>query len=209
MIKLVVSSGNQHKIQEIKEILRELPIDIVSKNDVGFKDFEVVEDKSTLEGNAIKKAVELSKKVEGLVVADDTGLFVDALNGAPGVFSSRYAGENVTYEDNNKKLLKELENIPINKRSAKFKTIIAIAKNGEIIKTIEGECKGRIANTKSGSSGFGYDPLFIVDEYNKTFAELGDEIKNKISHRANALIKLKGELTVLLGENTNEDHCSK
>ncbi|WP_082759803.1 XTP/dITP diphosphatase [Abyssisolibacter fermentans] len=200
MKKLIVSSGNQHKIKEIKDILKELPIEVISKNEIGFEEFEVIEDGETLKENAIKKAVELSKKVSGLVVADDTGLFVDALNGEPGVYSSRYAGENVTYEDNNNKLLKELLSVPDSKRTAKFVTVMALAQQGKVVQTIKGECNGKIAMQRFGEAGFGYDPLFIVDEYNKTFAELGDEIKNEISHRANALKKLREELEVLLEE---------
>lgn len=200
MKKLIVSSGNQHKIKEIKDILKELPIEVISKNEIGFEEFEVIEDGVTLKENAIKKAVELSKKVSGLVVADDTGLFVDALNGEPGVYSSRYAGENVTYEDNNNKLLKELLSVPDSKRTAKFVTVMALAQQGKVVQTIQGECNGKIAIQRFGEAGFGYDPLFIVDEYNKTFAELGDEVKNEISHRANALKKLREELEVLLEE---------
>lgn len=191
---IIVASGNKHKIQEIKDILKDMHFDVLSKDDVDLKDFEVIEDGDTLEENAIKKAVEISKKVDGIIIADDTGLFVEKLNGEPGVYSSRYAGENVTYEDNNKKLLKELRDIPMNERNAKFKTVMAIVLEDKSIRTVEGECKGKIAFEPRGNGGFGYDPLFIVDGYNKTFAELGEEIKNNISHRANALKNLRNEL---------------
>ena len=191
---IIVASGNKHKIQEIKDILKDMHFDVLSKDDVGLKDFEVIEDGDTLEENAIKKAAEISKKVDGIIIADDTGLFVEKLNGEPGVYSSRYAGENVTYEDNNKKLLKELRDVPMNERNAKFKTVMVIVLEDKSIRTVEGECKGKIAFESRGKGGFGYDPLFIVDGYNKTFAELGEEIKNNISHRANALKNLRNEL---------------
>lgn len=191
---IVLSSGNIHKIKEIKEILTGIPVNILSKDDVGLKELDVIEDGDTLEENAVKKAREISKKVDAIVIADDTGLFVDKLNGEPGVYSSRYSGENATYQDNNNKLLKELEGVPMEERTAKFRTVIAIVLEDKSIKTVVGECSGKIAYKPKGENGFGYDPLFIVDEYNKTFAELGDEVKNQISHRANALKNLRVEL---------------
>ena len=197
-IDIVAASGNKHKIQEIKDILKDLPINILSKNDVGLGNLETDEDKDTLEGNALKKAIEISRKIDSVVIADDTGLFVDKLDGRPGVYSSRYAGENSTYEENNKKLLEELKNIPKSERTAKFKTVIAIVLRDGSYKTVSGQCLGSIGLKPKGENGFGYDPLFIVDGYNKTFAELGDEIKNKISHRADALKKLKSQLKVML-----------
>lgn len=192
--RIILASGNKHKIQEIKDILKDMDFEIISKDDVGLQDFEVIEDGNTLEENAIKKAVEISRKVDGIIIADDTGLFVEKLNGEPGVYSARYAGENATYEDNNKKLLKKLKGISMEDRNAKFKTVMAIVLEDKSIRTVEGECKGKIAFEPRGNNGFGYDPLFIVDGYDKTFAELGEEIKNKISHRANALKNLKNEL---------------
>lgn len=191
MRKIILSSSNKHKIDEIRKILEDLDVLVISKDDLGLSNFEVIEDGDTLEENAIKKAKALSEKVDGIILADDTGLFVDYLNGEPGVRSARFAGENASYLDNNIKLLKKLEGIPLEKRTAKFKTVIAIVFEDKSIKTVLGECSGKIALKPSGESGFGYDPLFIVDDYNKTFAELGEEIKNRISHRANALKKLK------------------
>ncbi|WP_069650250.1 XTP/dITP diphosphatase [Caloranaerobacter ferrireducens] len=196
--RLIVASGNVHKIDEIKKILKGLPLEILSKDEVGLKELDVIEDGNTLEENAIKKAVEVSKRVDGIVIADDTGLFVDKLDGRPGIYSSRYGGENATYEDNNRKLLKELEGVKLEDRTAKFKTVIAIVMEDKSYKTVEGECLGKIALNPKGNEGFGYDPLFIVDGYNKTFAELGEDIKNKISHRANALKKLRVELENIL-----------
>lgn len=198
--KIILSSGNNHKIKEIKNILRNLSFDIVSKDDLGFKDFDVVEDGETLEENAFKKALELSKLTKGIIIADDTGLFVDALDGNPGVYSARYAGEHVSYLDNNKLLLKNLGNIPLEKRTAYFKTVIAVVlENGETLKA-EGICKGKIAFEPRGENGFGYDPLFIVEGTEKTFSEMTDGEKNKISHRANALLNLKEKLEEILSE---------
>jgi len=198
--KIILSTGNIDKIEEIKDILKDLPFSIYSKKEVGLGDLEVEEDGDTLEENAIKKAMAISERVDGIVIADDTGLFVDKLNGAPGVYSSRYAGEDVSYEDNNRKLLKELEGTPSEERTAKFQTVIAIVTEDKKIKTVYGECRGRIGFEVKGSEGFGYDPLFIVDGYGKTFAQLGEEVKNKISHRAKALEKLKKELEKLAGD---------
>jgi XTP/dITP diphosphohydrolase len=205
---LILSTGNKNKVQEIKDILKDLPIVVFSKDEVGFKNFEIEEDGHTLEENAIKKAKILSQKVEGIVIADDTGLFVDKLGGRPGVYSSRYSGKNATYEENNKKLLKELNKVPMQERTATFKTVIAIITEEKQIKTVYGECKGKIAFEPRGKDGFGYDPLFIVDGYDKTFAELGEDVKNKISHRAKALEELKKQLKNIIEDDSNEDFCS-
>lgn len=189
--KIVISTGNQNKLGEIKDILGDLPFEVLSKDQIGLKDIKVVEDGDTLEENSIKKAKALAKEIDYIVIADDSGLFVDALEGKPGVYSSRYCGEEGNDYRNNEKLLKELNGVPLEKRTAKFKTVIALIKEDKEIITINGECKGKIALNKSGYGGFGYDPLFIPDGFHKSFAELGEEIKNKISHRGKALEKLK------------------
>ena len=196
--KLILSSGNAHKIKEIKEILRDLNIEIVSKDELGFKDFDVDEDRDTLEGNAFKKAEELSKLVNGIIIADDTGLFVDALDGAPGVYSARYAGKHGSDKDNNELLLKNLKDVPMEKRTAYFKTVIAIILEDGLKLKAEGICKGRIGLEVHGTNGFGYDPLFIVEGLGKTFGEMTDEEKNSLSHRANALRNLKNVLGEVL-----------
>lgn len=206
---LVVSSDNNHKISEIKEILKDLPVTVLSKTEAGCGDISVLEDGNTLEENAIKKAVEIAKRINAIVIADDTGLFVDRLGGEPGVYSARYSGENATYESNNKKLLEKLEGVPLEERTAKFKTVIAIVLEDKSIKLASGECRGKIGFEPKGENGFGYDPLFIVDGYGKTFAELGEEVKNKISHRANALKNLKKELKNILEDGENEDSSNK
>lgn len=196
--KLVVSTGNPHKIDEIKDILKGLSIEVVSKKDVGLGYLDVVEDGETLEENSLKKAEALAEKVDYMVLADDSGLFVDILNGEPGVYSSRYAGEEGNDKKNNIKLLENLKDIALSERDAKFKTVIAlITENKEKI-VVSGECKGKIGFEPQGENGFGYDPLFIPEGYHKTFAELGEEVKNKISHRAKALENLKEVLNKIL-----------
>lgn len=195
---LVLSTNNKHKVEEIKDILKELPIDVLSKKDIGLEDFEVVEDGSTLEENSVKKAKALAEKTEYMVLADDSGLFVDRLNGDPGVYSSRYAGEEGNDKKNNEKLLKEMKDIPLEKRSARFKTVIALVTEEKEVITIKGECEGQIEFEPRGDNDFGYDPLFTPEGYDKTFAQLDGEIKNSISHRAKALEKVKEVLIEVL-----------
>ncbi len=197
--KLILSTGNIHKVEEIKTILNGFNIEILSKDEIGLKEFSIEENGTTLEENAIKKATEIQQIAGGIVMADDTGLFVDKLNGEPGLYSARYSGEGSTYRKNNKKLLNNLKGVPLEERTAVFKTVIAIT-DGKRTKTVTGECRGKIGFEERGTEGFGYDPLFIADGYNKTFAELGEEIKNKISHRSRALEKLKEELKIFLNE---------
>lgn len=199
MRKLILSSGNPHKVDELKKILANLEIQVLTKDEVGQGELEVIEDGDTLEANALKKARALAEKVEGIVLADDTGLFVDALNGEPGVYSARYAGEECSYEANNAKLLGALAGVAPEKRTARFKTVIALIdeKGAEYI--IEGVCEGRILDEKKGSAGFGYDPLFLPEGYEQTFAELGEDIKNKISHRARAIYLMRDKLAEILG----------
>ena len=195
---LIVSSGNKGKIAEIKSILDELDINILSKDEVGLSDLEVIEDKDTLEGNAIKKALEIRKYRKDIIISDDSGLFVDYLKGKPGVHSARYAGVDGDDTANNKKLLEELKDVSLEKRNAKFKTVIAIVLENGNVETVVGECEGTITTQQRGIEGFGYDPLFIPKGYDKTFAELDCRIKNNISHRKDALEKLKIKLKNLI-----------
>lgn len=187
--KLIVSTGNKHKIIEIKDILKDLGIEVLSKNDIGIEDFNVIEDGETLEENSIKKAKALADRTDYMVIADDSGLFVDSLNGEPGVHSSRYAGEEGNDSKNNEKLINALKNIE--NRKAAFKAVIALITEDKDLYTVEGVCPGKIAYELQGDNGFGYDPLFIPDGYDSSFAELGEELKNQISHRSKALSKLK------------------
>ncbi|WP_075725695.1 RdgB/HAM1 family non-canonical purine NTP pyrophosphatase [Tissierella creatinophila] len=182
----------------MKEILKDLDIEVLSKEDIGLNNFDVVEDGTTLEENSIKKAKALKEKTPFMVMADDSGLFVESLNGEPGVYSARYAGEEGNDDKNNQKLLQMMKDLPMDKRKASFFSVIAlITENGEVL-TVKGECKGSIGFELKGHNDFGYDPLFTPEGYEKTFAELSGEVKNKISHRAKALEEIKKTLTNLL-----------
>lgn len=182
---LFLASGNPHKIEELQQILESLGIQLKSTLDYPNAP-EVEEDQPDLQGNALKKARFWYEKTRLPSIADDTGLEVDALDGAPGVYSARYAGENVSYQDNVNKLLKEMDGGK--NRTAQFRTVIAyITDGGEHF--FEGVCKGEILTKEKGSKGFGYDPVFQPEGYEKTFAELDAEEKNKISHRGRALEK--------------------
>ena len=189
MKKLILTTRNKGKLKEISFLLSDLHIEIVSVLD--FPDIaDVIEDGATLEENALKKAREIFNATRLPSLADDSGLEVVALGMNPGVYSARYAGEGVTYDDNNRKLLQELKNVPLAKRNARFHCVAAFVADG-IQKTTEGICLGRIIETPRGAEGFGYDPLFVPDGYDKTFAELSLEVKNNISHRAKAFEEMK------------------
>ena len=152
---------------------------------------EVVEDGETCRANAIKKAAAIAQYTGLPAVADDTGLMVDVLGGRPGVYAARYAGEHATYEDNWRKLLRELEGVPREQRTARFVTVAALARSASDVEVVEGEMLGRIAEEPAGAHGFGYDPVFLVPELGKTLAQLTAEEKNCISHRARAFGKLR------------------
>jgi XTP/dITP diphosphohydrolase len=186
MMDLLVASFNSHKIEELNDILAPLGINVISPA-AADNIPEVEETGSTFEENAISKAVQTAKFAGMYVFADDSGLEVEALNGRPGIYSARYAGPGATNSEKIEKLLNELgEN---KNRSARFVCVIAIASPEGKVKTFRGEVCGQITHTPSGNMGFGYDPIFKPDGYDKTFAELEPEIKNKISHRARALQK--------------------
>lgn len=152
---------------------------------------EVMEDGETFEENAIKKAVAFTEGYDGVVLADDSGLEVDALDKKPGVYSARYAGENPKDDVKNlQKVLKEIKDIPAERRQARFRCVLALARWGTVIKTVEGVCEGSIALAAQGNGGFGYDPIFVPGGYDKTFGELSLEVKNGLSHRAQAIAKV-------------------
>jgi XTP/dITP diphosphohydrolase len=195
--EIVIATRNKDKIKEIKKILKGLGIKILSLDN--FKDIpKVIEDGKTFEENASKKARIISKYTHHLTIADDSGLEVDVLNGRPGVKSARFAGRKQNYSRNNKKLLKLMKGIPTARRKAKFVCVISIAKDGKVLDVVRGVCRGRIGFKSRGRAGFGYDPVFISPKYDRTFAELGTEIKNKISHRYQALKKAKKVIKRLL-----------
>ncbi|MFW5790304.1 MAG: XTP/dITP diphosphatase [Bacillota bacterium] len=191
MKKLLISTGNKDKIIEIRAEYQDLEYEIISPEQIGLN-LDVEETGSTLEENALLKARAGAEASNLLTLADDTGLEVDALDGRPGIYSARFAGEEATYEDNNQKLLKLLNDYPEEARTACFVTVAALvdpATGRE--ETVRGICRGRIISEFRGDNGFGYDPIFYLPEKDKTFAELTTAEKNRISHRANALKKMK------------------
>ena len=194
-MEIVLATRNKKKIEEIKRITADLPISILSLDN--FPDCpETVEDKNTFEGNAIKKAVEVCKCTGKPALADDSGLEVDALGGAPGVYSARYAGTAGGGNDvkNYEKLLFELKNIPDKKRLARFVCCMALAFPDGPVKTFFGYAEGRIGHEPEGETGFGYDPVFIPKGYKNTFAEMSGDEKDRLSHRGKALEKLASSL---------------
>ncbi|MBN1213619.1 MAG: XTP/dITP diphosphatase [candidate division Zixibacteria bacterium] len=185
-MQLVLATNNEDKIREIKNLLDDLPVTVLTSDDfLEFPDPE--ETGTTLMENAVLKAKEIAEFCDMPALADDSGLEVDALGGAPGVFSSRYAGENVTYADNNRKLLSELKGVPKDKRTARFRCVIAICWEDGTVKTAEGTAEGYITEDSVGMKGFGYDPVFFYPPGNKRFSEMTLEEKNLVSHRGKAL----------------------
>lgn len=182
MRELLLATHNPDKVKEIQALLGDLPLKLYS-----LKDFthlaEVIEDRPSILGNAIKKALEIAQKTQLLCLADDTGLFIEALRGEPGVFSARWAGKDCSYRDNRLKALQQLEGIE--ERSAEFRTVVALAAPDGIIAFEEGVVKGKISHEERGENGFGYDAIFEVDSL--TYAQMTDEQKNSLSHRALAL----------------------
>ena len=185
MRKIVFATNNKHKLDEIRRI-SDGKIEILSLSDIGCHD-DIPETGATLEENALQKADYIKRHFGYDCFADDTGLEVDALNGAPGVFSARYAGESCDPEDNMDKLLRELNGVE--NRKARFRTVIALVLNGNV-HYFDGVVNGEITSERRGAEGFGYDPIFVPDGHCKTFAELGNGEKNKMSHRAIGTRKL-------------------
>ena len=198
MKKLIVASNNEHKINEIKQILSKLPLEVISLKEANI-DIDVEETGSTFMENAYLKASEIFKVTQGnMVLADDSGLSVESLNGAPGIFSARFAGVHGNNKANNEKLLSLLEGKNVDERKAKFIcAMVLIINDNEIVK-VQGEAEGIITAEFRGEEGFGYDPLFFVEKYNKTFAQMTSDEKNAISHRGKALNRLKSELEKLV-----------
>ena len=198
MIKeIVLATHNADKRAEMADLLNDLGMTVRTLAEFPQAP-DVIEDGETCEANAIKKARTIADYTGLVAVADDTGLEVNALGGRPGVYAARYAGPNVTYEDNWKKLLRELQGVPLQERGARFVTVVAIARpRTDQVETVEGVLNGLIAEQAVGTSGFGYDPVFFAPELGKTLAELSHSEKNRISHRAKAFAKAKGILQQL------------
>lgn len=194
-IPLLLSSRNPDKVQEFREILS--PFNIILHSLLDFPDIpETVEDADTIHRNAIKKAMEGAKRTGMLCIADDTGLFIDALNGDPGVYSARWAGENCSYQDNRRKILLQMEGI--NGRDARFETALVLGDATGLISVVTGVVKGRISLYERGDMGFGYDSIFEVEGRRCTYAEMADEEKNRISHRALAIREMMPTLKRIL-----------
>ncbi len=210
----ILASQNKNKIKEIRAILEKYGFNVISRDDAGIPTDDIEETGTTFEENSYLKASvimdmitadpSLAKYIDSPVIADDSGLMVDALGGAPGVYSARYAGEGCTYDDNNTKLRASLEGVPESERTARFVTVITLiypndrnvpkeaeARGDRFVLVARGECKGHIASEKRGEGGFGYDPVFIPEGYSSSFAELGTDFKNTISHRAKAIAELE------------------
>ena len=183
MRTLVIGTGNKHKVQEIAPLLSGLKLTLKAAGEYG--PFDPDECGSTLEENALIKA-NAAHAISGgeWAISDDTGLEIDALDGRPGIYAARYAGEHCSFADNIRKVLSELQGVPDEKRTAKFACVIALVRPGHEPVTFRGECKGWISQKERGTSGFGYDPIFVISALNKSFAELTTEEKNAISHRS-------------------------
>ena len=190
--KLIFATGNIGKLREVKEILKEFPFDIVSMKEAGI-DIEIEENGYSFKENAVIKVEALRNFCDGIIIADDSGLEIDALNKEPGIYSARYLGEDTSYEVKMNNLLDRMKDVPVEKRTARFVAAIAayVPEHGMI--TVEGVIEGRIGYEIKGIYGFGYDPIFYIPERNCYSAELLPEEKNKISHRAVALHKLAEE----------------
>ena len=187
-MELVVATKNKKKLAEIKEILKGMDLKISSLADYS-KTPRVIENGKTFKDNAIKKAIKIAAFSKKLTLGEDSGLCVDALGGKPGIYSSRFAGRHKNDLKNNLKLLKLLEGLPLKKRKAHYICAVALADKDGLVGVTEGECSGLIGFKLKGRFGFGYDPLFIIPKYRRTFAQLGPRIKHKMSHRYRALSK--------------------
>lgn len=194
MRKIIIGSGNQHKIEEIKACFLDLDFKFVGL-DPELELAEVIEDGKNYKENALKKARQRAQELNEIVLADDSGLSVDYLDGAPGIYSARFGGSGLSDQEKYLKILELLDGQPLEKRKAAFISVIALVdpfKNIEII--VKGKCSGIIAEEPAGENGFGYDPIFYLPEYDKTMAQISQQEKNKISHRGRALNKMKKEL---------------
>lgn len=193
MERLIVATKNKGKIVEIKQVLSGLPLEVISMNEAGI-DIDVVEDGVTFEENSLKKALEINKVSKSMVLADDSGLEVDFLDGAPGIYSARFGGPEASDADRNKKLLEMLKDVPFEKRTARFVCAIAVVFPDGRHFVVRGACEGFVDFECKGSNGFGYDPLFFVQQFDKTMAEIDADLKNKMSHRAKALALMQEKL---------------
>ncbi|MCA9400924.1 MAG: XTP/dITP diphosphatase [Candidatus Omnitrophica bacterium] len=193
-MKILLATTNAGKFREVQDLLKDLPVEILT-----LKDFPhippIVEDGKSFEDNAVIKAHAAAKFADCLTIGEDSGLEVDVLDGRPGIFSARYAGQGATDEMNNDKLLQELKGVPFKQRRARYRCVAAIVKNNQVMHVADGSCEGLITESRRGTNGFGYDPLFFIEKYDQTFGELDPAIKAKISHRAQTFVNVKDFLT--------------
>ncbi|OGX40704.1 MAG: non-canonical purine NTP pyrophosphatase, RdgB/HAM1 family [Omnitrophica WOR_2 bacterium RIFCSPLOWO2_01_FULL_41_12] len=203
-MELVVATKNKKKLKEIKEILEKLNLKITSLADYP-QPPRIIENGRTFKANAIKKAVKIAHFTQKLTLGEDSGLEVDALGGKPGVYSSRFSGKDKNDLKNNLKILRLLEGLPLEKRRAHYYCAVALADKDGLVAVTEGKCSGRIGFALKGKLGFGYDPLFIIPKYKKTFAELGPRIKHQMSHRYKALTKINKILATYQRINPSAD----
>lgn len=194
-MRLIIATGNEDKVREIDEILEGTGFEAISMKQAGFNP-DIVEDGKTFEENAIKKAMAVHELSGEYVMADDSGLCIDALDGAPGIYSARFCGEDSTYEEKFKKIFEMLADVPEEKRTAQFVCAIAVVKPDGTSFTVRGECRGVLHEKPAGENGFGYDPIFYVPEFGMTTAQMDPEVKNSISHRGRALRAMVEKLTV-------------
>lgn len=192
-MRIVIATGNQDKVREINEILEGTDFEAVSMKSIGVNP-EIIEDADTFEGNALIKAKTVHEYVNDYVMADDSGLCIDALDGAPGVYSARFCGENSTYEEKFKKIFEMLRDVPEEKRTAHFVCAIAVVRPDGTSFTVKGQCDGILHEKPMGENGFGYDPIFYVPEFNMTTAQMDPAQKHSISHRGKALASMVAKL---------------
>jgi len=205
MTGIVIATRNEKKLRELRRYLKSIKTGVISLNEIPGSP-TIREDKRTFKGNAVKKALVISKFTGGLVLADDSGLEIKALGGLPGVKSARFAGQKKKDHDNNIKVLTMLNGVPAKKRSARFICAIAIADKGRIVKLIEQHCSGSIAESIRGRHGFGYDSIFLIPKYKRTFGELGFKTKDRMSHRSKALKKARQFLRSYFARQRLIDH---
>jgi len=199
MKTIVVATQNAGKVVEIKKMLKDLNVEVKTMSELGI-DIEIEESGITFEENAILKAEALKKYTDAIILADDSGLEIDFLNKKPGVYSARYLGKNTSYTVKNQIILDKLKDVPREKRTARFVCAMAVASQGMPTLTTLGTIEGYIGYEARGTNGFGYDPIFFVEEYNTSTADMCEDLKNKISHRGNALKQMKERLNGILEE---------
>jgi len=193
MEKIVVATQNKGKVKEIKEMLSDIDVEVVTMGEMGIN-IDIEENGTTFKENALIKAREISKLTDAIVIADDSGLEIDYLNKEPGVYSARYLGEDTPYEVKNKIIMERLLDVPKEKRTARFVCVMAMCQKGKPEVTTEGVIEGYIGDHAEGENGFGYDPIFFVDELGTSTANISMEEKNKISHRGKAVSKMAEEI---------------